>query len=117
MDGADEVPVAGGVAGFFFQLALGAVQRALALVLLAGREFDEHPVQRIAELALEQHAAVVEQRDDDDRAGMFDVFAAGVLAVGQRNAVVVDFEEAAVIGHAAVDFGFFQVRIHAPSSC
>jgi hypothetical protein len=48
---------------------------------------------------------------------LFYVFGAGVFAVGQRTAVFVEFVEVALIGHAAVDFGFFQVRIHAPSSC
>ena len=39
---------------------------------------------RVAELALEQHRAVVEQRDDRHRARVADVFARALLPSGRR---------------------------------
>jgi hypothetical protein len=112
VDRAQERPFSGRVAGFFLQLALGAGQVVFAGVDLAGRVFDEHAVERIAVLALEQHGVVVEQGKHDYRARMADVFAFGDLSVRERDAVAGDFQETAVVHGLAIDAGFFQVRIH-----
>jgi hypothetical protein len=116
VDRADVLPVRRGIARLLFQFALGARQRGFARVDLPGREFDEDLVVRIAVLAFEQHAAVVEQREDHDGAGVADEFALGDLAVGEFHAVARDFEEVAVVGEFAVDFGFFEVVVHGGSS-
>nr|GEU28382.1 hypothetical protein [Tanacetum cinerariifolium] len=50
VDGADELPVGGRVAGFLEQLALGAVERIFIGVDFPGRELDEGLVVRVAEL-------------------------------------------------------------------
>jgi hypothetical protein len=60
---AEIFPVARRVAGFLEQFAAGGVEDGLAMVDLAGRQFEEDAAQRIAELALEEQAAIVEEAD------------------------------------------------------
>ena len=61
---------------------------------LAGREFEHRAPHRIAELPLEHHAAVVEQRHDHHRARMDDVFARRAVAIGQAHGVALGMQEA-----------------------
>jgi hypothetical protein len=61
-------PFAGGVAGFFQQLALAAQQRVFAHIQLAGRELDHVLAHGVAKLPLHHHAAIVQQRHDHHRA-------------------------------------------------
>jgi len=63
-------------------------------------------------LPLQQHAAIIEQRQDHDRAGMADIFAHRILAVRQAHGVAFDFQEVAVIDRRAADLGFFEMCIH-----
>ena len=93
---AEPGPFGGDVAGLLEQLALRGLEVRLARLELAGRDLDELAPRGVAELALEQQPAVVEQRDDRDRAGVADVFAAAFAAVGQAHGVAVHLEELAV---------------------
>ncbi len=106
----------GGVAGFLFQFALRAGEVVLAGVDLAGRQFDEIAVQRVAVLAFQQQVAVVEHRDDDDGAGMDDVFARRFLAIGQAHAVAFDVHQPALEDGFAGQFGFCEVVVDASAS-
>jgi hypothetical protein len=53
---------------------------------------------RIAELALEQHRGVVEDRQDQGGSGMQDVFAPGMPAVRQPDLVLVHLQQSAAVG-------------------
>src|SRR4051812_16852762 len=97
MDHAQARPLAGGVTRFLQQLALGGGELRLPGVDLARRDLDEIARMRIAELALEENRAVVEQRDDRHGAGMADVFARRLAAVGQPRHVAMNLEEHAVV--------------------
>src|SRR5688572_26969147 len=100
VDHAQALPVARGVPGLLEQLALGGLQRALALVHLARRQLDELAPVRPAELALQQHAPVVEQRQHQGRPRMADVLADAGRAVGMAHQVALHVQEG-----ARVDFG------------
>src|SRR6185436_17263887 len=78
----------------------------LARLELAGRDLDEHPGVRVAELALEHDLAVLGQRDDRDRAGVADVFAGALPAIRQRHRVAMHLEERAVVHHLAGEPAF-----------
>ncbi len=90
-------PFGSAVAGFFEQLALAADERRLVRVELASREFEHHAFERIAVLALQQQAAVVEQRHDHHGAGVVDELARGFAAIGQAHTVAADLEEIAFV--------------------
>ena len=60
MDETQPPPFARRVAGFLEQLAPRGLQMIFARLELAGGQFDEFALERIAKLALEQHATVVE---------------------------------------------------------
>src|SRR5690606_13866121 len=111
MHGAGVGPLPGGISGFFEQFALRAGQRVFARIELAGREFGHDAADRIAELALEQHAPVVQHGNDDHRARMHDVLAPGLAAVGQAHGVAARLQETAIAQRLAVDQGFGQVGI------
>ena len=99
-------PFAGGVAGFFAQLAAGAVQGRLAGVELAGRQLDDGLAQGVTPLVLQHHApaalSVFQQGGDDGCAGVAHVFAGGraavpaVLAARQAHGVALHAQEAAL---------------------
>ena len=69
----------------------------LAGLELAGRQLDEHAAMGVAELALEQHAAVVEDRHDRHGPRVADVLARPLAAVGKAHQVALYFEEHAVV--------------------
>ena len=52
----DSLPLAGGVAGFFEQLAFGGGERRFAIVDASGGQFPHHGLGGMAILALEQNA-------------------------------------------------------------
>ena len=52
----DSLPLAGGVAGFFEQLALGGCERRFAIVDASGGQLPHHRLRGVAILALEQDA-------------------------------------------------------------
>ena len=64
---------------------------------------------RIAELPLEQHRAVVEERHDRHRAGMADVLARALAAIGQVHHVAVHLEQLAVEDALAAGEMLFEV--------
>ena len=82
-----------------------------ARIDLAGRQFEEDAAQGIAELPFEQQLAVVEVGKNHHRAGMNDVFAQRLLAVGQAHPVLADFEQSASEYCFGFDFGFDEVAI------
>src|SRR5439155_14184933 len=73
------------------------VEVGLAGLELAGRQLDEHAAMGVAELALEQHAAVVEDRHDRHGPRVADVLARPFAAVGKAHQVALYFEEHAVV--------------------
>src|SRR3546814_5916755 len=89
-------PLLGRVAGFLEQLALGANQRIFARVQLTCGKLGHDPIHRVTKLALQQHMIVVQQGDDNDRAGMHDVFSAGALPIWQSDDVAPCLKEASV---------------------
>src|SRR6267378_5404690 len=97
MDYAKPRPLRRAVAGLLQQLALGGVEARLAGLELAGRQLDEHAPMGVAELPLEQHAAVVEDRRDRHGARVADVLARPLAAVGKAHHVALHFEEHAVV--------------------
>jgi hypothetical protein len=66
---------------------------------------------RVAELALQHHAAVVEQRNHHHRARVHDVLARGGVAVGQADRVALGLQEIALDELLAADEFFTQMRI------
>ena len=66
-------------------------------------------MQRVAVLTFQQQVAVVEHRNDDDGAGMDDVFARRFLPIGQAHAVAFDMQQAALEDGFAGQFGFGEV--------
>ncbi len=117
VDGAEEVPLLGRVTGLFEQFALGTGQCALVRVELAGRQFDEDAVVGITVLPFEQNGAVVEQRQDDCRTGVANVFAHRGLAVGQPHSVALHLQKRTVVGELPLDLAFFQVLVHGNQTC
>ncbi|ODU00584.1 MAG: hypothetical protein ABS89_08740 [Thiobacillus sp. SCN 63-1177] len=109
IDGGDFAPLARGVAGFLFQFPLRTGEVILAGIDLAGRQFDEIAVQRIAVLAFQQQVAVVEYRNDDNGAGMDDVLAGRFAAVGQAHAVALDVHQPSLEDGLALQSGFGKV--------
>src|SRR5437588_6536793 len=97
MDYAKSGPVRRAVAGLLQQLALGGVEVRLAGLELAGGQLDEHAAMGVAELALEQHAAVVEDRHDRHGPRVADVFAHALAAVGKAHPGAMHLEERAVV--------------------
>ncbi len=67
---AELVPASGAHAGFLGQFADGALDRRLAAVELAGRQFVQPAAGRVPELAQQADAPVGVQRDDRGPAGM-----------------------------------------------
>ena len=101
----------GRVAGLLAQLALRGGELRLARIELAGRELDEHLVERIAELALDDEAPVGKHRHDQHGAGMHDVLARREAAVGQAHRVAAHVQQLAVEHRFGRDLRFDQVRI------
>ncbi|CAM2160810.1 hypothetical protein PT2222_90027 [Paraburkholderia tropica] len=99
------------VAGLFLQFADRACERAFLRIELACRKLGHHARQRIAILALHQHAPVVEQRNHHDRAGMLHVFARGVLAVRQRDRIAFEREKFARVERRAFDARLGERRV------
>ena len=84
-------------AGLFAQLAQGGGGRVLAdVVELAGRDLGDDLAHGIAELVLEQHVAVFQQREDANRAVVDSIFARGLLAVRQADGILEDVQHVAV---------------------
>jgi len=84
-------------AGLFAQLAQGGGGRVLAdVVELAGRDLGDDLAHGIAELVLEQHVAVFQQREDANRAVVDGIFARGLLAVRQADGILEDVQHVAV---------------------
>ena len=71
---------------------------------------DEIAAVGIAVLAHEQDLAVARKRDDPDRAGMADVFAGALAAVGQPHDIAANLEQRSVEHLLARDEPLGQVR-------
>ena len=70
------------------QIGPGAAHQAVfALVQFAGGELDHHRLHGVAELALQHHAAAVQQTDDHDRARVQHVLARGLGSIGHAHRV------------------------------
>ena len=104
-------PVAGDVARFFLEFALGGVNDGFAMIDLAGRQLKEYAAQRVAELALKQQVAVGEEGENDDGARMHDVFPDRFLAIGQEHAILADIEQSPLEYSLGRDLGLDQVCI------
>ena len=74
---------AGPIAGLFGQLAHGGLGGVFARFECAGRQFDQRLPHGHAIVSHETHAAVVQQRQDHDRAGMPHDFAEVAGRVGR----------------------------------
>ena len=90
-------PLGGAVAGFFRQFAHAAQQRRLARIDLASRELDHHARQRVAPLALDDEAAIIEERHDHHGARVDDVFTLSSGAIGQADLVAPHIEKGAAV--------------------
>ena len=99
-----ELPVARRLADLLGELALGAVERVLALhVELAGRQLEHLLlVDGLARLADEVHPLAV-VGDHRDRARVADVLALGLLAVVVAEGVAVDRHDLAAVDDVARD--------------
>ena len=82
----------------------------LAGLELAGGDLDELAPAGVAVLALQKHRAIVEQRHHGDRAGVADVFASALCAVGKPNGIPVDLQQLTVEYQAAADEMLGQLR-------
>ena len=82
MNEAETRPFRSDVPRFLRQLALRRRKRRFTGIELARRELQEHPMQRITELSLDNEAAIGENGDDEDCAWMNDVFANRRRAIG-----------------------------------
>jgi hypothetical protein len=108
VDARQVIPARRAVARLLQQLAFAAALRALFRIKLAGGEFQHHFADRIAELALHQHGAVIEQRDHHHRARMDYVLAPGLLAVRQPDDILLEGEELAAMDRGRGDAHFLQ---------
>ena len=104
-------PFGGAVAGFFGQLAGGAFQHRLADLQLAGGKLEHHVTERVAELALDDQPAIVEQRHDHHRTGVHDVFARGGVAGRQAHLVAAHMQQLAVEHRLGAQLLLAQVRV------
>ena len=120
MEIADLRPLVGGVAGLLHQLALSGGEAVLVGgVELAGGDLEDHPVQRIAVLALDDDLVVLRHGDDADRADVADDFADGGVAVGQPHLITDDVQDHAVEDLLGRDLLFkepglfvFRIKMH-----
>src|SRR5215210_6734977 len=109
VEGAQRLPVLGLLADLLGQLALGGLQRLLALLVeLAGRYLEQvRRADRLPRLAHEPQLLAV-QHDDPDGAGVDDDLALGVLAVLVAERLPADAEEFALeegLGVGALEGG------------
>src|SRR6266508_6310747 len=79
---AETAPPCGRVAGLFEQLARGGFLERFARFQCPGWRFPERLVNREAEIAQQANVLGIDDRQDDDRAGMQDDIATDGLAVG-----------------------------------
>ena len=108
---AERRPRRGHVTRLLRELALRGGELGFARIELAGREFQEHRADRIAELALDDEAAVRQHGDDQYGPGMHDVFARREAAVGQADGIAADVQQLSVEHRFGRHFRFRQVRI------
>ena len=80
------------------QLALGAIERILARVELAGGNLDRHTVDGGAVLTHQHNLAALGQRHNGRRARMSNHIAGAAVTVGQLNLKTVDVEDLAFPG-------------------
>ena len=115
VEGAQRLPVLGLLADLLGQLALGRVERRLALLVeLAGRQLEQVGLaDRLARLADEPEVLAVEHHDAH-RAGMGDELALDLLAVLVAEAAALDREELALVDRLAA--GALEPGAHAASS-
>ena len=80
------------------QFALGAIERILARVELAGGNLDRHAVDGGAVLTHQHNLAALGQRHNGRRTRMANDVAGAAVAVGQLNLKTVDVEDLALPG-------------------
>ena len=95
MQHARSSPLAGAVAGFFAQFALGTDQRGFAWIKLASGKLNHDGLNRVAVLALQHHPAIVKLGHDHHCAGMNGIFARCLTAVGQADGIALDVQKMA----------------------
>ena len=80
------------------QLALGAIERVLARIELAGGNLDRHAVDGGAVLAHQHNLAALGQCHNGRRTRMANHIAGAAMAVGQLDLKTVDVEDLALPG-------------------
>jgi hypothetical protein len=68
-------------------------------------------MQRVAMLAFEQDVAVIENRQDDCRAGMDDVFACRFTSIRQAHAILFDVQQTTLIFVAGIQGMFSEIKL------
>ena len=98
-------------ARLFAKLAPCGVHRRLSRVELACRKFDEYAVERIAELALDDEAAVGKDRHHQRRTRVDDVLARRERTIRKPHGVAADVQELAVEHRLRRHFGLDEMQV------
>ena len=97
-------------ARFLPQFAQRGLVRVFSdVVKLPGRDLRQDFAHGVAELPLEQHVAIFQQRQDAHSAVVDGIFPRGGLAVRQADGVLIDMQHIAVENRLGREFCFLQI--------
>jgi 2-amino-4-hydroxy-6-hydroxymethyldihydropteridine diphosphokinase len=112
MHRAEMNPLVGFVPGFLAQFAHRRRCRRFAGIDLSRGKFKEGTARTVPVLPFEQHVAIGQYGDDDDRTGVAYIFAHGLPAVGQPHLVLKHLQQNTVVDLPAVEGRFDQMVGH-----